>query len=90
MPTNSHQRRLRDALAEAHAQNRELRNQLDSAAQPLRIKLREAESTTAKLELEMKRLADRVRYVERQNRVQRELIDSLIAYEHQRSTGKIE
>lgn len=90
MPTNSRQKRLRDALVEAHAQNRALRNQLDNAAQPLRIKLREAESATTKLELEQGRLVQRVKYLERQNRIQAELIDSLIAYEHHRSTGKIE
>lgn len=90
MPTTSRQKRLRDALSEAYAQNRELRNQLDNAAQPLRLKLREAESATAKVELEQRRLVERVRYLERQNRTQAELIDALIAYEHHRSTGKIE
>ena len=72
--------RARQALADAHAQIRDLRNQLDGAAQPLRLQLREAEDMLAKERAAKSALQSQVAALETQAKAQATLIDAMFAY----------
>lgn len=79
----------RKALEAAHAQIRDLRNQLETAAQPLRLLLREAEDKLTKALAEGARQQERIAHLEAQVRVQQNLIDATASYHAWRvSSGK--
>lgn len=75
-------RTRRNPLADAHATIRELRNEIGSAAQPLREKIRQLEAAAVQLEAEKSRLVTRMSILERENRIQRDALDALVSLHH--------